>query len=243
MDIDKLEKLVEGKTKVVYAHPHNPNQNILYFKDDITAGDGAKRDLMLGKGEINCETTCTLMEYLEKKDIPTHHIDRLDKNTQIVKKVDMIPLECISRQIAYGSLIKKYPFFEKGKKLDKVTIETHFKNDSEHDPPINESLAVTGGLLTQEGYRHIEALTIRTFNLLVEAFAKHDVTLVDYKVEFGKTVDGKIVLGDEVTNDSWRAWPGGDEKKMVDNEIYRKTGDVKKTKVGYEQMLEIIRRF
>ncbi len=242
-DLSQLEIIAEGKTKTVYAHPENPQLSLLYFKDDITAGDGAKHDVMKGKGAINCETSSLVMRCLNRHGVPTHFVEQIDENTQLVRKVDMIPLECISRQIAYGSLVRRFPFFKKGEQLPYVTFETHFKNDAEHDPPINKSLAVAGGLLTNEQYKIIHGITIKAFKILRDAFENVGATLVDYKVEFGITSDGQIVLADELTNDSWRVWPGGIEEHMIDKQVYRDTGDVKKAKVGYEQMLELVRRF
>ena len=241
-DLSQLEVLAEGKTKTVFQHPTVPNFRILHFKDDITAGDGAQKDIMQGKGLINCETSSLIMRYLERYGVSTHFVDYCE-DQQVVKQVNMVPLECISRQIAYGSLIKRFPFFEKGQKLDQITFETDFKNDAQNDPSITKQMAILGGIVTDTQYEVMKKLTIKAFEVLEKAFAKLDATLVDYKIEFGITPDGKVLLADELTNDSWRVWPGGIEEHMLDKEVYRQTADVKKAKVGYEQMLELVRKF
>lgn len=247
-DLSQLEKVAGGKTKDVYQHPDNEGWYILHFKDDITAGDGEKHDVMTGKGAINCETSSLIMAYLNSKEMPTHFVEQAGEGLQIVKKVEMIPLECISRQFAYGSMLKRFPFFEKGQRLDEITFETDFKNDAEHDPAINEQFAVLGKILAPGEYDTLQQYTVEIFSVLSDAFEGLGSTLVDYKVEFGRVIQGgkntgQIVLGDELTNDSWRVWPGGKEEHMLDKEVYRQTGDVKKAKIGYEKMLELVRQF
>ena len=202
--MEKKEQLYEGKAKKVYA-TENPELYIVSYKDDATAFNGLKKGTIAGKGVINNKMSNLLMQKLEKSGIPTHYVEELNDRETVVKKVSIVPLEVIIRNIAAGSFSKRYGV-EEGVVFDEPTFEVSYKNDDLGDPLMNESHAIAMKLATKE-----EIETIRKYSLKIneelKAFWKEcGVILVDFKLEFGKLSDGTIVLADEISPDTCRFW-------------------------------------
>lgn len=224
-------KIAEGKTKVVYQDPSNPENAVLYFKDDITAGDGAKHDIIGGKGKYDWETTKNCFELIKKHGIASHYVSSPEENYLIVRKMKMIPLECVVRRIATGSLLKRVPFKE-GTIFDPILFELFLKDDSLHDPFINDDHAIALKVANQKEIDEIRELTKRVFIALEDQFAKQNISLVDLKLEYGRDAGGKLLVGDDITNNAWRIWPEGKKEKMLDKQLYREG------KVGMDAVLE-----
>ncbi|MBI5224580.1 phosphoribosylaminoimidazolesuccinocarboxamide synthase [Candidatus Micrarchaeota archaeon] len=236
-------KISEGKTKIVYQDPTNPENAILFFKDDITAGDGAKHDVLKGKGKYDWETTKNCFELLKKHGILTHFVSAPEENYLVAKKLTMIPLECVTRRIATGSLLKRLPFKE-GSAFNPLLFELFLKDDVLHDPFINDDHAVALKLGTYKDIDAIRALTREVFEILEKAFARQGIALVDLKLEFGRDSSGRLLVGDDITNNAWRIWPEGKKEKMLDKQLYRE-GKVSLETVlqGFEKASEISRKF
>jgi phosphoribosylaminoimidazole-succinocarboxamide synthase len=235
--------LTEGKTKRIWASLM-PGQVLVESKDDITAGDGARRDQIAGKAELATETTANVFELLQRAGIPTHFVGRSDDRTFRALAVEMIPIELVTRRIAFGSYLKRNPEKEPKSTFDTVEFEMFAKDDANHDPllqivddqvfqyradsPISSDtiISVTEGSeskfsLTPEQQQRVKELAVETFELLEAAWKDQDVMLVDMKIECGVTEEGEIVVADVIDNDSWRIWPGGDPDQMVDKQLYR----------------------
>ncbi|MFH1751279.1 MAG: phosphoribosylaminoimidazolesuccinocarboxamide synthase [Candidatus Micrarchaeota archaeon] len=224
-------KIIEGKTKIVHQDPVDAGNAILFFKDDITAGDGAKHDVLAGKGKYDWQTTKNCFELLKNNGIASHYVSAPEENYLIVKKMKMIPLECVIRRIATGSLLKRLPFKE-GTIFDPLLFELFLKDDALHDPFINDDHAIALKVASQKELDEIREITQRVFQVLEAAFSKQEISLVDLKIEFGRDGNGKLLVGDDITNNSWRIWPGGSKEKMLDKQLYREG------KVGLEAVLE-----
>ena len=202
--MNKLEQLYEGKAKKVFA-TEDPDIVIVSYKDDATAFDGAKKGTILGKGAINNQMSNFLMSQLEKAGVPTHLVEELNERETAVKKVSIVPLEVIIRNISAGSFAKRYGV-EEGIVFDQPTIEFSYKNDDLHDPLINDYHAVALKLATWEEIEQIKTYAFAVNEFLKKTLAECGVTLVDFKLEFGKTSDGTIVLADEISPDTCRFW-------------------------------------
>ena len=213
-------KLAEGKTKIIYELS-DPGSDLAYMvhKDTITAGDGAKRDVIAGKGELSCRTTSAIFRYLEQQGIPTHYVDTLDAHTMLVRRVEMIPIEWVARRLATGSYVRRTGVAE-GTRFDPIVLELFLKDDARHDPQISPEEAIDSGLCTKDEVGVALQMTERVFLALEEAWATQDIQLVDLKIEFGRTADG-LVVADVIDNDSWRLWPGGRRDQMLDKQVYR----------------------
>ncbi|OFX29832.1 MAG: phosphoribosylaminoimidazolesuccinocarboxamide synthase [Bacteroidetes bacterium GWA2_42_15] len=229
------KKLYEGKTKVVYGHPEDSSLSILFFKDDITAGDGAKHDILKGKGKYDWETTRNCFELLNRNGIPSHFVSAPEENYLIVKKLKMIPLECVTRKIAAGSLLKRLPFRE-GAVFNPLLFELFLKDDSLHDPFVNEDHVIALKVATSEELSEIKKTSLKVFEVISSAFSRQDITLVDLKIEFGRDENRNLFLADDITNNSWRIWPKGKKENMLDKQLYRDG------KVGLDAVLEGFRR-
>lgn len=212
-------KIIEGKTKIIFALPGDPDLAYMVHKDAITAGDGAKRDTIEGKGELSCRTTSAVFRYLQTQGIDTHYVDTLDRHTMLVRRVEMIPIEWVARRIASGSYVRRMGVPE-GMRFDPVVLELFLKDDARHDPQITPEEAVQSGLCTIAEVEAALSATERVFLALEEAWAAQDIQLVDLKIELGRTADG-ILVADVVDNDSWRLWPGGKREAMLDKQVYR----------------------
>jgi phosphoribosylaminoimidazole-succinocarboxamide synthase len=222
--VKKGEVLYKGKAKSLYR-TGDPGVLLVEFRDDITAFDGQKKDVLSSKGRLNAQVSAFLFRLLERKGIATHFIDMPDESHMLVKALDMIPLEVIVRNIAAGSLVRQYPFRE-GTVLEPPVIVIDYKDDSRHDPMLNDDLIIALGILTPDDLAMIKEMALRVNSVLREFFASLGITLVDFKIEFGRTPDGKILLGDEISMDSMRLWDMSTGKSL-DKDVYRfSKGDV-----------------
>jgi len=227
------ELLYKGKAKSVFRSDV-PGELIVSFRDDITAFDGGKKDVLEGKGTYNAKASSFFFEYLEKHGIRTHYLGMLDGHTMKVRELKMIPLEVIARNRAAGSIVKKFPF-EEGQVLNPPVVVTDYKDDERHDPSINDDLIVALGLVTADELKFIREQTLAINSLLYEFFEKHGITLVDFKIEFGRAGD-EILLGDEISMDSMRLWDKAGNS--LDKDVYRfNKGDVMSV---YAQVVETI---
>jgi len=201
---DSKKLIYAGKAKDVYE-TEKEDEVIVAFRDDITAGDGAKKDNLKGKGHCNSLISSKLFEVLEENNINTQYIKLIKTGSMLSKKLNMIPLEVIARNIATGSLLKRYPF-EKNQKLDPPIIQMDYKNDEYHDPMLNDEITISLGLATQEELDEIRKITLKINKILSEFLKEKEILLVDFKLEFGKDIEGNIVLGDEISPDTCRYW-------------------------------------
>ncbi len=225
------EKIAEGKTKIVYQDASDPGNAVLFFKDDITAGDGAKHDILKGKGKYDWRTTKNCFELLSRNGIPSHYVSAPEDNHMVVLKMKMIPLECVVRRVATGSLLKRVPFKE-GTVFTSPLFELFLKDDALHDPFINDDHAVALKVADQKEIDEIRITTKRIFEILEKAFAKQAIALVDLKVEYGRDAKGRLLVGDDITNNAWRIWPEGRKDRMLDKQLYREG------KVGLDAVLD-----
>ena len=217
----------EGKAKQVYE-TENANEYLIHYKDDATAGNGAKHDQFEGKGVLNNTISCIIFDMLEEAGIKTHMIEKLNERDIRVKKVNIFPLEVIVRNITTGSFCKRLMAPE-GVVLDTPIFEICYKNDECGDPLINEDHAVALNLCTREEYAYIKEATLKINELLKAFFLKLNLKLVDFKIEFGKTEDGEILLADEISPDSCRLWDV-DTNQKYDKDVFRQDiGDLIET--------------
>ena len=223
----KQKKLLyAGKAKSVY-HTDVDGKLIVEFRDDITAFDGGKKDVLMNKGSYNAEVSAFFFDYLEKNGVKTHFISMIDPRHMVVRELEMIPLEVIVRNIAAGSIVRNYPFKE-GTKLDPPVIVIDFKDDVRHDPMLNDDLIIALKLATPADLKKIKKVALEVNRLLFDLLAKQGITLVDFKIEFGR-LGKSICLGDEISMDSMRLW---DKKsgESLDRDVYRfEKGDVMAT--------------
>jgi len=223
----KQQKLLyAGKAKSVY-HTDTKGKLIVEFRDDITAFDGGKKDVLTNKGSYNAEVSAFFFRYLEENGVKTHFVEMLDPRHMVVHELEMIPLEVIVRNIAAGSIVRNYPFKE-GSKLDPPLIVIDFKDDSRHDPMLNDDLIVALKLATPGELKKIKKVALEINSHLVKILAAQGITLVDFKIEFGRK-GRTICLGDEISMDSMRLW---DKKsgESLDKDVYRfNKGDVMAT--------------
>ena len=230
----KLEQLYEGKAKKVFA-TDDPECYIVDYKDDATAFNGEKKGTILGKGVINNRVTNHLMQMLEKEGVPTHFVKEISERETIVKKVTIVPLEVIIRNIAAGSFSKRFGV-EEGTVLKQPSLEYSYKDDALGDPMINDYHILALGLATREELATIAGYAFKVNEVLKKYLLNFDIELVDFKLEFGKLSDGTIVLADEISPDTCRFW---DVKthEMLDKDRFRRNlgGEV-------EAYQEIMRR-
>lgn len=222
--MSKKELLYEGKAKKVYE-TENPEELIVSYKDDATAFNGLKKGTIEGKGVINNKMSNMLMQYLEKQGIPTHYVEELNDRETVVKKVSIVPLEVIIRNISAGSFAKKYGV-EEGIVFHMPTIEFSYKNDELGDPLINDYHAQVLKLATPEEIDKIKEYAFGVNKHLKAFWAECGVTLVDFKLEFGKTSDGTIVLADEISPDTCRLWDTETGEKLDKDRFRRDLGGV-----------------
>lgn len=218
--------LAEGKTKQIYAHPDNSELAYMVNKDQITAGDGARRNELVGKSRWSTITMANVYRLLNSQGIATHLVEQIDDVTVLIKRCTMLPIEQVMRRIATGSYLKRTPGAQEGDRFDPVLVETFLKDDANHDPQIWEKDIIERGLATKEEIDWMAAEGRRVFEVLERAWASVDVTLVDLKIEFGRDAQGRLLVADVIDNDSWRIWPGGDKNRMLDKQIYRNLQEV-----------------
>ncbi len=219
--------LYEGKAKQVYE-TDNPEEYIIHYKDDATAGNGVKHDQFEGKGVLNNTISCIIFDMLEEAGIKTHMIEKINDRDIRVRKVDIFPLEVIIRNITTGSFCRRLGAPE-GIVLDEPIFELSYKNDEYGDPLINDDHAVALKLANREELAYIRETTLKINELLKEFFLSLNLKLVDFKIEFGKTSDGEILLADEISPDSCRLWDV-DTNQKYDKDVFRQDiGDLIET--------------
>ncbi|NLK71074.1 MAG: phosphoribosylaminoimidazolesuccinocarboxamide synthase [Clostridiales bacterium] len=222
MDLQKVEQLYEGKAKKVYA-TNNPDYVIVDYKDDATAFNGEKKGTINNKGIINNRVTNHLMKMLEKEGIPTHFVEEISDRETIVKKVTIVPLEVIVRNIAAGSLSKRIGLPE-GTKLGKTVLEFCYKDDALGDPMVNEYHILAMEWCTKEELELISDYSLKVNDLLSAYLKDLNIELIDFKLEFGKTSDGTIVLADEISPDTCRFWDSTTGEKLDKDRFRRDLG-------------------
>lgn len=222
--MEKQMQLYEGKAKKVYA-TEDPTRLIVSYKDDATAFNGLKKGTITGKGVINNKMSNLLMQRLEKAGIPTHFVQELDGRETLVKKVSIVPLEVIVRNIAAGSFSQRYGVAE-GQVFDKPTIEFSYKNDALGDPLLNRAHAIAMKLATEAEIDIIEKYAFAINEELKKFWSECGVTLVDFKLEFGRLADGTIVLADEISPDTCRLWDSKTGEKLDKDRFRRDLGGV-----------------
>lgn len=219
--MDYGERLIEGKTKIVYAHPNDPRLAIMVQKDAISAGDGARRNEIEGKGALSGRTAANVFRLLNHKGIATHLVEPLSGREMIVRRCRMIPLEVVMRRLATGSFLRRHPEIAEGRRFDPVLVEFFLKDDERHDPQIEPPEIVSDGVADAAEVELMTEQGRAVFAALEQAWAVEDIQLVDLKIEFGRTIDGQLIVADMIDNDSWRLWPAGDKQRMLDKQIYR----------------------
>ncbi len=224
MTIEKKEQLYEGKAKKVFA-TNDENLCIVSYKDDATAFNGLKKGTITGKGAINNRMSNFLMKMLEEKGIPTHFVEELSDRETVVKKVSIVPLEVIARNIAAGSLAKRLGV-EEGYPMKRTVLEFSYKNDDLHDPFINSYYILAMEFATEEELETIKKMALDINAILREYLAADGIDLIDFKLEFGKTADGSIVLADEISPDTCRFWDSKTHEKLDKDRFRRDMGGV-----------------
>ena len=218
-----MKLLYEGKAKEVFS-TDDPDKLIIKYKNSLTAGNGAKKADMEGKGALNCRISNIIFGYLESNGVPTHFVREIDETAIEVKKVEIVPLEVIVRNVAAGSFSKRYGV-EEGSALKCPVLEYSYKCDELGDPLINDYHIMALGLATREELDEIAAITFRVNELLKAFFDKVGVRLIDFKIELGR-YHGKIILADEISPDSCRLWEKGTDEKLDKDRFRRDMGGV-----------------
>lgn len=220
----KGKQLYEGKAKKIFE-TDKPEILLVSYKDDATAFNGIKKGTILGKGIINNKVTNYMMRLLEKAGIPTHYIEEISERETLVKKVSIIPLEVIIRNVSAGSFAKNYGV-EEGIIFDEPTIEFSYKNDNLGDPLINSYHAIALKLSTKEEIEIIKKYAFKINEEMKKFFISINVKLIDFKLEFGKLADNKIVLADEISPDTCRFWDATTNEKLDKDRFRRDLGNV-----------------
>lgn len=227
-----MKLLYEGKAKQLFECENN-QEIYIHYKNSATAFNGEKKEEFDNKGVLNNAITSFIFEYLSKNGIENHFIRKVNDTDQICKHVTIIPLEVIIRNIVAGSMAKKYGV-EEGSVLAKPVFELSYKNDDLGDPLLNEDHAVALEIVTEEELKHIKEQALKINTLLKELFLKANLILVDFKIEFGKTADGKIILSDEISPDTCRLWDKDTMQKLDKDRFRRNLGSVME---AYEEVL------
>ena len=259
VDFSSLKKIVEGKTKIVYENPADPKTAYMVFKDDITAGDGVKHDIIQGKALVDWKTNRDIFELLNRKGVQTHYISSPDEKVSLVKKLDRkINLEVVSRRVAAGSILKWGSMVE-GTRFDPVITQFHYKDDPLHDPMLDDKY-VDYIIRAKEGgtdYAKMREMNAQIFVDLEKAFAQFNIQLIDMKLEYG-IIDGKVYLIDEITGGSFRLWPYAHDnpnfnqsnviselnpKGRLDKDTYRMGENVGNVLTKFEEIAKITAKF
>jgi phosphoribosylaminoimidazole-succinocarboxamide synthase len=230
--MNKLEMIYEGKAKQLYTVEDN-DKLIIHYKDDATAFNGVKKAQINHKGELNNAISTIIFKHLHKNNIPTHYIETLNDRDQLCHKVSIIPLEVIVRNLIAGSMAKRLDIKE-GTVAPKPIYELCFKNDDLGDPLINEDHALALNIVNEDELKVMKDLTLRINNILISLFKNIDITLVDFKIEFGRKLDGTIVLADEISPDTCRLWDTLTQKKLDKDRFRRDLGNVED---AYQEIL------
>ncbi|MBO7395712.1 MAG: phosphoribosylaminoimidazolesuccinocarboxamide synthase [Ruminococcus sp.] len=229
----KKEQLYEGKAKKVFA-TNDPDLVIVDYKDDATAFNGEKKGTIAGKGVINNKMTNFMFKMLEKEGVPTHLVEEISDRETIVKKVSIVPLEVIIRNVAAGSFSKRMGV-EEGKQLLCPILEFSYKNDDLGDPFINDYYALALGIATQEEIDTIAKYAFKVNEFMVKFFKGLNIDLIDFKIEFGKTSDGTIILADEISPDTCRFWDSTTHEKLDKDRFRRDMGGVEE---AYQEIMK-----
>ena len=232
-NVVKTEQLYEGKAKKVFA-TNDPDLVIVDYKDDATAFNGEKKGTISGKGVINNRMTNFMFKLLEKEGVPTHLVEEISDRETIVKKVEIVPLEVIVRNVAAGSFSKKLGI-EEGTPLKQPTLEFSYKNDDLGDPFINDYYALGLGLATKEEIDTIAKYAFMVNDFMVKFFKEKNVDLIDFKIEFGRTSDGTIILADEISPDTCRFWDSTTHEKLDKDRFRRDMGGVEE---AYQEIMK-----
>ena len=253
--MNKGLEVARGKTKVLYEKPGQPDVLVVEALDSITAGDGARRDEIPGKGRIAAKTTARVFRLLNLCGLPTHYLsggEDDDDNEMLVRRCTMIPLEVVVRGVAAGSLVRRKPGIARGAIISPRMVEFFFKDDANHDPLIEAEEIVHRGLASPQELGMMTEVARITYEILAHAWRRRETLLVDLKIEFGRLVGGEgrgsLVIADVIDNDSWRVWPQGREDLMLDKQLYRNlpevtAADLDKVRENYEMVAEIVGGF
>ena len=231
--MEKREQLYEGKAKKVFA-TDDPTIVLVDYKDDATAGDGAKKGTIRGKGVVNNKLTNNLMKMLAQHGIPTHFVKEISDRETLVKKVQIVPLEVIVRNVAAGSFSKRLGVKE-GTPLKRPTLEFSYKNDDYHDPLINHYHALALGLATQDEIDTISKYAFQVNEILSQYLLQFNIRLIDFKLEFGRLPDGTIVLADEISPDTCRFWDATTGAHL-DKDLFRR--DLGGEEEAYQEVMK-----
>lgn len=253
--MQKGREITRGKTKILYEADKQPDLVVVQQMDAITAGDGARRNEIEGKGRIAAKTTARVFRLLNLCGVPTHYIsggEDDDNNEMLVRRAQMIPLEVVIRGIAAGSFVKRRPGIARGSILVPRIVEFFIKDDANHDPLIEPEAIIGQSIATPQELGVMSELARIVYEILAHAWRRHDTLLVDLKIEFGRLASGEgkgqLVVADVVDNDAWRVWPQGREELMLDKQLYRnlpevKAEDLATIRANYEQVAEIVGKF
>ncbi|RRR73263.1 MAG: phosphoribosylaminoimidazolesuccinocarboxamide synthase [Candidatus Viridilinea halotolerans] len=214
-------QIIEGKTKIVYAHPDDAALCVLAHKDGITAGDGVRRNEIPGKGALAGRTTANVFRLLECAGVATHFIAAPAPTLTVARCCTMLPLEVVMRRLATGSYLRRNPEVAEGTRFDPLLVEFFLKDDAAHDPLITPTEIAERTLATPAELEQMVTTGCQVFAILETAWAKLEVTLVDLKLEFGRLPSGALIVADVIDNDSWRIWPAGEKSRMLDKQVYR----------------------
>jgi len=253
--VNKGIEIARGKTKVLYEKAGQPDVLVVAQMDAISAGDGARRSEIPGKGRLAAQTTARVFRLLNLCGLPTHYLsggEDDDDNQMLVRRCNMIPLEVVVRGVAAGSLVKRNPALQKGALIVPRMVEFFFKDDANHDPLIEVDAIVSRGIASPVEVGAMSEIARLTFDILAHAWRKRDTLLVDLKIEFGRLTGaenkGALVIGDVIDNDSWRIWPQGREDLMLDKQLYRNLEavnpeDLQRVKAAYETVADQVGTF
>ncbi len=253
--MNKGIEIARGKTKVLYELPGQPAQLVVAQTDQISAGDGARRHVIAGKGRLAAQTTARVFRLLNLCGLPTHYLnggEDDDDNEMVVRRCNMIPLEVVTRGVAAGSFVKRNPAAARGALLVPRVVEFFLKDDANHDPLVTPEQIVAQSLASPQEIATMSELARLTFDILAHAWRRRDVMLVDLKIEFGRLASGEnqgqLVVADVIDNDSWRIWPQGREDLMLDKQMYRNLQTVDDealatVKRAYERVAEMTGSF
>ena len=233
--MEKKKKLYEGKAKIIYS-TDDPKSVIQYFKDDATAFDGTKKGTIVNKGIVNCGVSSIIFKHLEKIGVATHFIEQLSEREMLVKKLEILPVEVVIRNVVAGSLSKRLGIKE-GTPLKGTIIEWYFKDDELHDPMINQNHIRVFGFATDKEMKDMDVLAYKINDFLRPYFSNLGIKLVVYKLEFGRHGD-KLLLGDEITPDGCRLWDKQTDEKLDKDRFRRDLGEVED---AYEKVYELVK--
>jgi phosphoribosylaminoimidazole-succinocarboxamide synthase len=258
MNFNKLKKLAEGKTKIIYENSSDPKTVYMVFKDDITAGDGVKHDILEGKALLDWQTNRDIFEYLNRMGVETHYIESPQEKASLVKKLDQkINLEVVTRRVAAGSILK-WSDIQEGSRFDPLITQFHYKDDFLHDPMLDNIFI--DHIIRDKGSQEFAVMREtngKVFVLLEKAFAQFKVQLIDFKLEYG-IVNGKALVIDEITGGSFRLWPYAKENPnlnqanvlseldpsgRLDKDIYRRGEELSKVKSKFRVIANITAKF